>query len=203
MTERGLDHSMKRLGPIFLRTVTMSFSSKAVANKFLELAQRDNVEVSPMKLQKLVYYAHGWYYAIVGEPLIDEQIEAWKYGPVVPSLFYSAKHYGNAPIDKPLDDFELVDSSNGVQFNWSVEVLSNEPESEQAVMVIEQVWEVYGSYSAIKLSNMTHEEDGPWHKTLKDNRMSLPKGTDIPPEYIREHFSQSLNHHLSASLDGN
>jgi len=44
-----------------------------------------------MKLQKLVYYAHGWHLALNNEPLIDEQVECWQYGPVISSLFHEFK----------------------------------------------------------------------------------------------------------------
>ena len=56
---------------------------KAVANKFLELGERDGVsDITPMKLLKLVYIAHGWHLALSEgkKPLVNEASEAWKYG---------------------------------------------------------------------------------------------------------------------------
>ena len=79
----------------------MAYNSKAVANYFLELGDWDGESISPMKIQKLVYYAHGWHLGVTDEPLIDEQIECWPYGPVVDSLFHQFKHYGSGPIRKP------------------------------------------------------------------------------------------------------
>jgi uncharacterized phage-associated protein len=55
----------------------MPFDSKAVANEFLKLAEQDGVKLSPMKLLKLVYFAHGWHLALKGEPLLNERVEAW------------------------------------------------------------------------------------------------------------------------------
>jgi uncharacterized phage-associated protein len=45
-------------------------SAKTVANYFLELGRRDWVAVDPLKLQKLVYLAHGWSLQFLQRPLI-------------------------------------------------------------------------------------------------------------------------------------
>lgn len=44
-----------------------------------------------MQVIKMAHIAHGYSLAIHNEPLVDEAVEAWKYGPVVPSLYYRAK----------------------------------------------------------------------------------------------------------------
>ncbi|WP_366513810.1 type II toxin-antitoxin system antitoxin SocA domain-containing protein [Planktotalea sp.] len=51
-----------------------------------------------MKLQKLVYIAYGWHLALSGKKLFTEEIEAWKHGPVVPSLYHEFKHLRENPI---------------------------------------------------------------------------------------------------------
>ena len=56
--------------------------------------------VSPMKLQKLVYFAHGWHLAIHNRPLVNEQVEAWKFGPVFSDLYHQIKSFGNEKIDR-------------------------------------------------------------------------------------------------------
>ena len=66
------------------------YSSKAVANSFLDIAEAGNVnDISPMKLQKLVYYAHAWHLAFLGQPLIREEVQAWKFGPVIPDVYFN------------------------------------------------------------------------------------------------------------------
>lgn len=87
----------------------------AIANYFIELAKNDDNLVSPMKLQKLVYFAHGWCLALADKPLINEKVEAWQYGPVVGSLYREFKKYGNEGITSPvvelkhLKAFEILD----------------------------------------------------------------------------------------------
>ena len=66
----------------------MAYPVLAVANKILAYgASATNGElVSNLKLQKLLYYVQGFHLAVFGEPLFEEEIEAWMYGPVVPSV---------------------------------------------------------------------------------------------------------------------
>ena len=58
-----------------------------------------------MKLQKLAYFAHGWNLAIRNTPLINESVEAWKFGPVIPSLYHDVKGYGMEPITAKIPVF--------------------------------------------------------------------------------------------------
>src|SRR5262245_56745225 len=76
----------------------MTFPAKAVANFFLEKGFKEEIPISPMKVQKLVYFGHGWSLGLTGDPFIEEVIEAWPYGPVIKSLYHEFKGYGNGPI---------------------------------------------------------------------------------------------------------
>lgn len=80
-------------------------SSKSLANFLIDLAQAEGQTLDPMKLQKLVYYAHGWYAGYTGERLINEEVEAWPYGPVIPSLYDEFKRYGSGKIASKATDF--------------------------------------------------------------------------------------------------
>ena len=79
----------------------MSYDARAIANYFLERARLEGKSLDQMKLQKLVYYANGWHIAIKEEPWIDEQVEAWRYGPVIQSLRDAFREYGDQAIDAP------------------------------------------------------------------------------------------------------
>jgi len=58
----------------------------AVANYFIKKSQDDGIAVTPMQLVKLVYIAHGWHLGLHHSQLLTESIQAWKYGPVIPSV---------------------------------------------------------------------------------------------------------------------
>ncbi len=75
-------------------------NSIAVANAFLDLAKKSEEEITHMKLQKLIYIAHGFNLSNFDFPLIDEQVEAWRYGPVIRSVYDEFKSYGHDPITK-------------------------------------------------------------------------------------------------------
>ena len=158
----------------------MSFSAASIANEFLRLANRDRKRITPLKMQKLVYFAHGWYLAVAGEPLLAEPIQAWKYGPVIPTLYREFKECGSSPIEFPATS--QVPGKGTV-----IAKLENEgdpAEIDLARRVIERVWEQYGHYSAAQLTSLTHNEGSPWD--LVPNKDEL--GVEIPNSTIRDYF---------------
>lgn len=156
------------------------FPTKAVANKFIDLAKEHGEKMTPMKLQKLVYFAHGWYLALTGgKPLIDEKIEAWAYGPVVPSLYHEFKSFGSSKIDRYAMDFDIEND-----FKLIAPKLPTDKELED---FLKKIWNVYGEFTGIQLSNMTHLPNTPWKKVWGED--GVPVNTDISDEIIKEHFS--------------
>jgi uncharacterized phage-associated protein len=117
----------------------MAHKALDIANKIIKIAS-DNIAgelISNMKLQKLLYYQQGFHMAYFGTPLFDEKIEAWMYGPVVPSVYNMHKEEG----------------SGGLTYDG--DAISLEPQEES---LFSEVMRVYGEFSAIGLMNMTHQE---------------------------------------------
>ena len=139
----------------------------AVANYFLTQQDDDAGDyISNLKLQKLMYYAQGFYLALHGEPLFAESIEAWKHGPVIPGLYHKYKEYGSDFI--PADpDFEIDSIPKKVRDH------------------LDEVYSVFGQFSAWKLRNMTHGE-APW---INNERFS----TVISHKEMEEYFKTLLN----------
>jgi uncharacterized phage-associated protein len=162
----------------------MAYSAKQVANEFLELARRDGVQLTPMQVQKLVYFAYGWYLAITGERLLNERVQAWQWGPVIPSLYGEFKPYGSGPITMPSGEVFTEDGKVKIrQYRLNS---SNPAQDEFARQLIARVWNIYGKYSAVQLSSMTHAANSPWSKIYDEN----VRGTDIPDELIKEYFQR-------------
>ncbi|MDD5327181.1 MAG: DUF4065 domain-containing protein [Phycisphaerae bacterium] len=121
-------------------------TAQQIADYFLSLVDEDcGDSLSNLKLQKLLYYAQGFHLAMYGEPLFDDPIEAWRYGPVVVDIYHNYKANDNKPLPVP----ENIDLS---LYSKKVKHLLND------------VYEIYGQFSALKLANLTHEE-APWKST--------------------------------------
>lgn len=52
-----------------------------VANTFLDRAKKEKIDISPMKLQKLIYILYKVYLQKNGFKLFEERFEVWQYGP--------------------------------------------------------------------------------------------------------------------------
>ena len=70
------------------------FDSRVIANHFIRLAEVDSQSMSIMRILKIVYLVHGWTLAIQDRPLVNEFVQAWQYGPVIPGFYYSFRPYG-------------------------------------------------------------------------------------------------------------
>ncbi|MEO0035654.1 MAG: hypothetical protein RLZZ501_1677 [Pseudomonadota bacterium] len=139
-----------------------------VANEIIRDAAERGITVTNLSLQKLAYFAHGWHLALTGEPLIEEGFEAWRFGPVVPSLYHKFKLYSSNPIppDHPLADTPPLD--------------------EAARAVIVKVIEVFGGRSGFELVGLSHDPAGPWHRVFHDPAI----GATIPDRDIGRYFKQ-------------
>jgi uncharacterized phage-associated protein len=151
----------------------MSYPASAIANYYLRKALASGKTLSPMKLIKLVYLAHGWYLALKDEPLVDENAVALPYGPAFQSIYYQFKKYGNEGIT----ECALID-------NVAEESLE---EDEITLAILDRVWDVYACYSAIQLANLTHEKDSPWYKVRQDRYDTY--NPPIDNKLIKDHFS--------------
>jgi uncharacterized phage-associated protein len=161
------------------------YKAKAVANYFLDNAQKDGVALTPMKLQKLIYFAHGWHLALLQKPLIDERIQAWEFGPVIRTVYDEFKGFGRGPITGRADTIVMRDSE--LSF-FRPEI----PESDsQTRGLLDRVWEVYKDHSAYQLSALTHETGSPWAKAYSAN--PGVRNLTIDDDDIRAFFEQKAH----------
>ncbi len=168
----------------------------AIANELLDRSARDGKPMTPMQLLKLVYISHGWYLATTNQPLFDEVVQAWKYGPVVPSLFHEFKSYGGGRIDRPASTpLPPSDNSEFADLEFAIEVPFLADEDSDAKQLLDWVWENYGHLDGWKLSEMTHKAGTPWSETVKNMKEVNPStdwvyDTVIPNKLIQTHFQQ-------------
>jgi uncharacterized phage-associated protein len=67
----------------------MAYPASLIAQLFVNRAIKEGNPITQMKLQKMVYVAHGLYLASHNEPLIKENFQAWRFGPVVPDIYHT------------------------------------------------------------------------------------------------------------------
>ena len=124
--------------------------------------------ITPMKLQKLLYYIKVWS-LIAGTPLYDGEFCHWDYGPVDEEVYHQYKHYGRQSIPVP-ETPALIDN----------------PESE---ILLDFILTAYQPHSAYTLSAMTHQEL-PWLNTARN---AIIKNSDIINYYQQHTFAQNFN----------
>ncbi len=162
----------------------MAFEALAIANYFLDKAEECGIGLSPMAIQKLVYFAHGWHLAITDEPLINQRVEAWEFGPVIGDVYREFRNFGRNIIKTRASKWVYGDSfaEDATMETFCVE-WSRDSKSKS---IVDRVWEVYKGFTAVQLSNLTHTEGSPWSETRE--KSSGEKHRIINDELIRLWF---------------
>jgi|JI10StandDraft_1071094.scaffolds.fasta_scaffold225805_1 uncharacterized phage-associated protein len=144
-----------------------------VAKYFLSLSDENAGDlISNLKLQKLLYYAQGFYLALNRQPLFAEPIEAWTHGPVVPVVYRAYRDFGSNALPTPTGlDLSVYDGK----------IKSH----------LDEVYKVYGQFSAWKLANMTHDEP-PW----KD---AAPTKSEITQQALQLYFQTQISDALQTT----
>lgn len=192
-----------------IRKIAILDSSFKVANEFIRFGLIEGVEVTPMKLQKLCYFAYGWYAGFMrsvkeGDSpdelfiLFDEDICAWKYGPVIKTVYNKFSSYKNSSIKTyAFSESHAYSYSNGQpiqnyvpsEVDFFLPRTKNE-DFELALSVIQKVWETYKNFNGVELSVITHMPKSPWDITY--NTLGGRRNIDMPidPLMIAEYFKE-------------
>lgn len=128
----------------------MSMSPLVVCNNILSRSFDEKIDISPMKLQKLLYFIACEYYKKTNSSLFSEPFEVWKYGPVLSSIYSEFKSYGKEPITAYAKDAK----GNSYKINENVE-----PTLKAS---IDSIWNSFKGMNAIALSQITHKEGSAW-----------------------------------------
>ncbi|GAA2476171.1 Panacea domain-containing protein [Winogradskya humida] len=122
--------------------------------------------VEAMRLQKLVYYSQCWHLALVDEPLFRDTIQAWRDGPVTPTLW--EQHRGGLTVSR----WSSGDAAR----------LSN-----TSAKIVELVCQVYGGLSGDDLSELTHSEK-PWRAAREGLADDQPSKSAISLEAMKDFY---------------
>ncbi len=128
--------------------------------------------INSIKLQRLLYFAQGWFLAMYERPLFDEKIEAFRYGPVCIDIREQFLQYGTGNI-----------SSTGAADHCD-DLLP-------VVAFLSVIWEVYGKkFNLVQLSRLANDEEGPWYKTIAENPGR--KHLNVSEELMKIYFKSKI-----------
>lgn len=144
-----------------------------IADFFIDIANKQFVDedgvaegITNLKLQKILYFAQAAHLSMYGKPLFNEEIEAWKFGPVVASIYRKYKSQLNKTLPQPKHLKELPNDLK---------------------IFLESIWNIYGKFSAAELVNITHNHE-PWKIIFygADSKKIISKS--MLEEYYKRYF---------------
>lgn len=132
-----------------------------LSNNILVRGRREHVPITPMKLQKLLYYICVKYVKTGGEYPLSELFEVWQYGPVIPSVYSEFKPFRANPITTLAKD-----AKGGAR-------VVDEDANPNLTDCINYVWSRYKNLSGIELAKMTHQPGSGWYAAFQGYRETI------------------------------
>lgn len=129
-------------------------------------------EVTPLALQKLLYFIQGIYMVLFEKPLYEEDCMAWVHGPVYEDVYDLFRDFKYNPIE---DDRFAIFKDRFEELN------------EHEKKVINLVINTFGKYSGKVLEDITHEER-PWKNARVGYEASEPSREIISKDEIKNYF---------------
>lgn len=148
----------------------------AIANWFIE---KSDDGLTLMQLLKLSYISHGFKLGLGLGPMSEELVEAWKYGPVLPSVYHEFKYEPPGKI-----------MSLGTDLDEITPMLAGFTDKDKRILDL--VHEIYGKVEGWQLSELTHKEGTPWWTTYHNNGGKDLRGVTIPNDLIGSHFRDTI-----------
>ena len=122
-----------------------------------------DINISNLKLQKVLYFLQAQHLVSTDEKLFYQDIEAWDFGPVVTEVFHKYFRFGGGSIF-PCHDEERI-------------YLSAKTEE-----IINPMLDKLANYSSVALMDLTLNQ-APWRTTYRKDRHAI-----IPSYVIKNYF---------------
>lgn len=141
-------------------------------SRFLLSLSDDRIEdwMTPLKIQKLLYYAQAVSLVTTWKSLFTNEIQAWMHWPVIPEIYHTYKWYGSGIITE-----EITEEIN----IWDEER-----------QVIIQTWDIYSGYTAKGLEKLTHDEL-PWLEARQWIPENFWSNKEISLETMQSYYSSN------------
>jgi uncharacterized phage-associated protein len=154
----------------------MPHDAREIANFFIDKARTQDVTLTHLSLQKILYFAHAWHLAKYDRPLLGHRFEAWQFGPVIRVVFDQLKDLKARNIDRRL---QKIDPSSGRMVDAAYQLTNDEQ------LFLKNIFAYYAQFDARKLVDLTHERDGPWDRVWKTAGDRAVVGMYIPDNSIK------------------
>jgi uncharacterized phage-associated protein len=155
------------------------YDARAVANLLLDTAAERGLDVTQLLLNKVIYFAHGWFLSRFNAPLIKQEFEAWELGPVVKVLRDEFRQFERRPITTRAFRLDILSGRR--------EIVEPHFSTEDKQFILD-IFRSYYQYGAWKLSEMTHEKNSPWDKIWNSRSPIGRLALRIKNEEIKAHF---------------
>lgn len=145
------------------------YNALTVARYIVDYCNEHGEGISNLKLQKILYFIQADFLVSQHKPCFFDTIEAWDFGPVVPSVYHQYKKYGSAIIPSHSADlsnilYEKISSKDKVRINAIIQVTKK--------------------YSAANLVKITHSQ-APWQRAYSRGFNSTISNSSIKTFFER------------------
>lgn len=148
---------------------------KSLANFYIELSWSYRQEITPIKVQKLIYITNGWALGLYNTPIISGRFTAKKFGPLQLDIYKTFMKYGPFPIQEftshwfttPIIHYDEVDTIN----------------------LLNEVWKIYRDLEDFQIASLCLGDNSAWQRTIDMFGVDSP----IPNSYIKEEYSSKLD----------
>ena len=152
---------------------------RIVANEVLDRAEQRGREVTNLDMQKIVYFLHGHYLSRHGRPLVEDEFEAWNYGPVHRVLYNAFRAYEATAIEGRAQAFDPVRRiARELPQLTDPEVLA----------LMDEILGAYLDIPTFDLVEMTHKPGTPWSRTIAEAERRPKAGMKIANALIAQYF---------------
>ena len=172
ITERAYNNVKSAI--MKLRETTIKFSIESEIEVIAEYIIAIGKEISPLALQKILYYAQGFYKAFFGKFLFEDDCQAWVHGPVYVNIYEKYRDFKSANISIDID-YDIED------------IIADEKRE-----ILDVIIKYFGYYNGKALEKMSHYET-PWINARKCLLPTENSNNIINKEDIKEYFEKVKN----------
>lgn len=154
-----------------------------IADYIILWCNENGVDISPLKLQKLLYYIQSWHLVYFNKQNIWEELpQAWVNGPVYPTIYKRFKHI-------PRYDM-IIPGKVGISSTLEEKAKSLQLSKDQYDF-IDSIFQFYGVMDHDRLVFLTHSEQ-PWSEKRANLSPFESSTEELSPETMYNYYHQRM-----------